>query len=56
MSDGEFDKEKAVQFVLDFLSEAERKRYKHVRHIEDVGNFSFLKVNGDDTSRLLVRP
>jgi len=43
MSDGEFDKENAVQVVLNFWNEAKRKGYKHVRHIEDVGDFSFLK-------------
>jgi len=43
MSNGEFGKEKAVQSVLYFWNEAKMKGYKHVRHIEDVGNFSFLK-------------
>jgi len=42
MSDSEFDKEKAVQAALDFWNEAERKGYKHVRHIEDLGDFSFI--------------
>ena len=44
MANSELNKEKAVQVVLDFWNEAKRKGYNHVRHIEDVGDFSF--VNG----------
>ena len=39
--DGSFDKEKAIQFVLDRREEAKRKGFD-VRDIEDVGDFSFL--------------
>jgi len=42
---GQFDRDKAVCFALDFWGEAERKGYKHVRAIDDVGDFSF--VNGE---------
>jgi hypothetical protein len=43
MSDGRFHLEKAVQDTLDFWNASKRKGYKHVRHIEDVGDFSVLK-------------
>jgi len=39
--DGSFDKEKAIQFVLDRREEAKRKGFD-VRDIEDVGDFSFI--------------
>jgi len=44
MSNGKFDCEKAVNAGLNRWAEAKRKGYKHKRHIEDVGDFSF--VNG----------
>ncbi|MEM2915440.1 MAG: hypothetical protein QXH91_08605, partial [Candidatus Bathyarchaeia archaeon] len=42
---GQIDRDKAIRFVFDFWSEAEKKGYKHVRVIDDVGDFSF--VNGE---------
>jgi len=42
MANSEFNKEKAVQVVLNFWNEAKRKGYKNVRHIEDIGHLSFL--------------
>jgi len=42
MPDGHLDKEKAIKKGLDRRAEAKGKGYKHVRELEDVGNFSFL--------------
>lgn len=42
---GEFDKGKAIRDILNFWGGAEKLGYKHIRHIEDVGDFSFLKGN-----------
>lgn len=44
LSDGNFDKERAIRQALDGRAEAQRKGYKHFRELNDVGNFSF--VNG----------
>jgi hypothetical protein len=44
MSNGKIDFEKAVIHGLSGWAEAKRRGYKHVRDIEDVGDFSF--VNG----------
>jgi len=44
MANGKLDFEKAVVKGLNGWAEAKRKGYKHVRSIEDLGNFSF--VNG----------
>jgi hypothetical protein len=44
MSNGKFDCEKAVNAGLNRWAEAKRKGYKHMRDIEDLGDFSF--VNG----------
>jgi len=41
MSDGSFDNEGAIQFLLNRREEAKRKEH-NVREIEDVGDFSFL--------------
>jgi hypothetical protein len=41
MSNGKLDYEKAVVNGLNWWGEAKRKGYKHVRDIEDVGDFSF---------------
>lgn len=42
MTDGNFDKDRAVKKGLDERVEAKKKGYKHLRELEDVGNFSFL--------------
>jgi len=42
MPDGKFDKEKLIKKGLDDRVEAKRKGYKHLREIEDLGDFSFL--------------
>jgi len=42
MRDGIFDKERAIQFLLNRRSEADNEGYE-VRELEDVGDFSFLK-------------
>jgi hypothetical protein len=44
MSNGKLDYEKAVNDGLNRWAEAKRKGYKHMRDIEDLGDFSF--VNG----------
>lgn len=44
MPDGKLDWDKAIEKGLAQWAEAKRKGYKHVRDIEDVGDFSF--VNG----------
>jgi len=44
MSNSKFDCEKAVNAGLNRWAEAKRKGYKHMRDIEDLGDFSF--VNG----------
>jgi len=44
MSNGKLDCEKAVNTGLNRWAEAKRKGYKHMRDIEDLGDFSF--VNG----------
>jgi len=44
MSNGKLDYEKAIIDGLKWWAEAKRKGYKHIRIIEDVGDFSF--VNG----------
>ncbi|UCE15977.1 MAG: MEDS domain-containing protein [Candidatus Bathyarchaeota archaeon] len=44
MPNGKLDYEKAVANGLNWWAEAKKKRYKHVRDIGDVGDFSF--VNG----------
>jgi len=44
MSNGKLDYEKAVNTGLNRWAEAKRKGYKHMRDIEDLGDFSF--VNG----------
>ncbi|NIR86325.1 hypothetical protein GWO13_01650 [Candidatus Bathyarchaeota archaeon] len=41
MSNGKLDYEKAVIDNLNWWAEAKKKGYKHVRNIEDVGEFSF---------------
>ena len=41
-SNGKFNSEKAVIDGLYWWAEAKRKGYKHVRDIEDVGDFSFI--------------
>ncbi len=43
MSNGKVDHEKAASVTLNWWIEAERKGYNHIRHIEDLGDFSFLK-------------
>jgi len=43
MTDGVFNKEKAIRLKIDFWIEAKKRGYKHVRNIEDVGDFSFLE-------------
>ncbi|UCE15769.1 MAG: MEDS domain-containing protein [Candidatus Bathyarchaeota archaeon] len=43
MSNDKLHIENAVQSVLDYWNYAKRKGYKHIRTIEDVGDFSFLK-------------
>jgi len=42
MSDGKFDKERAIRRGLEMRVEAKRKGYKHFRAFEDLGDFSFL--------------
>jgi hypothetical protein len=42
MSNGELDWDKAVKKGLALWAEAKRKGYKHLRDIEDVGDFSFI--------------
>ncbi len=42
MPDGKFDKDRAINKGLDSRVEAKRKRYKHLRELEDLGDFSFL--------------
>jgi len=44
MSNGKFNSEKAVTNGLNMWAEVKRKGYKHLRDIEDLGDFSF--VNG----------
>jgi len=44
MLNGKLDNEKAISECLNLWAEAKKKGYKHVRDIEDVGDFSF--VNG----------
>jgi hypothetical protein len=44
MPDGKFDNEDTIVRALDGWSEAKKKGYKHVRDLEDLGDFSF--VNG----------
>ncbi|UCE15849.1 MAG: MEDS domain-containing protein [Candidatus Bathyarchaeota archaeon] len=44
MSNGKMDYNKAVVDGLNWWAESKRKGYKHIRDIEDVGDFSF--VNG----------
>ena len=39
---GKLDFEKAVNLALNWWVEAKRRRYNHVRIIEDVGDFSFI--------------
>jgi hypothetical protein len=41
MPDGKLDYEKAVTVGLDWWTEAKRNGYKHVRGLEDLGDFSF---------------
>jgi hypothetical protein len=40
--DGKFDKERAIRKGLDDRAMAKRKGYKHLRELEDLGDFSFL--------------
>jgi len=40
--DGRFDKERAIRKGLDDRAEAKRKGYKHIRELEDLGDFSFI--------------
>jgi len=42
MPDGKFDKNRAIKKGLDDRVEAKSKGYKHLREIEDLGDFSFL--------------
>jgi len=42
MPDGKFDKDKLIKKGLDDRVEAKRKGYKHLRELEDLGDFSFL--------------
>jgi len=41
MPNGKLDYEKAVTVALDWWAEAKKKGYKHVRGLEDLGDFSF---------------
>jgi len=41
MPNGKLDYEKAVTISLDWWADAKRKGYKHVRGLEDLGDFSF---------------
>jgi len=43
LPDGHFDKERAIKKGLERRAEAKSKGFKHIRELEDVGNFSFLK-------------
>jgi len=42
LPDGTFDKERSIKEVLDERAEAKRNGYKHIRELEDLGDFSFL--------------
>jgi len=42
MQDGKFDNEGTIVRALDGWNEAKKKGYKHVRDLEDLGNFSFV--------------
>ncbi len=42
LPDGIFDKDRAIEKVLQRRAQAKRKGYKHFRELEDVGDFSFL--------------
>jgi len=44
MSNGKLDYDKTISECLNLWAEAKRKGYKHIRELEDVGDFSF--VNG----------
>lgn len=43
LTHGRFDRDKAVSIRLNFREESRKQGYSHVRDIEDVGGFSFLK-------------
>jgi len=42
MPNSKFDKEKAIGRALDDWAEAKKKGFKHVRDLEDLGDFSFI--------------
>jgi len=42
LPDGYFDKDRAIEKLLDRRAEAKKNGYKHFRELEDVGDFSFL--------------
>jgi hypothetical protein len=42
LPDGRFDKDGAIEKILNRRAKAKEKGYKHFRELEDVGDFSFL--------------